>query len=91
MDQHHLVSKDDHTRPNMVTKRRFVRNKTFLLGPIVLNKVISCFISTRFIIFLYIHEMPTKASNDAKEISDCERILIFRHTLYDQSATFTSP
>ena len=73
MDQHHLVSKDDYTRPNMVTKRRCVWKKTFLLGPIVWNKVISCFISPLFIIFLYIHDMPTKASNDANEISDCER------------------
>ena len=48
-------------RPYMATKRRCVWNKTFLLGPIVWNKVISCFISPLFIMFL--HEMATKALN----------------------------
>ena len=37
----------------MVTKR----------GPIVWNKVISCFISLLFIMFLYIRQMTTKASS----------------------------
>ena len=53
MDQHHLMLKELHMRPYMVTKRRCVWNKTFLLGPIVWNKVISCFISPLFIMFLY--------------------------------------
>ena len=51
-------------RPYVVTERRCVWNKTFLLGPIVWNKVISCFISPHFIMFL-IREMTTKASNGA--------------------------
>ena len=41
-----------HMRPYMVTKRRCDWNKTFLLGPIAWNKVISCFISSLFIMFL---------------------------------------
>ena len=63
MDQHHLMLKDDQTRPNMVTKRRCTWNKTFLLGSIVRNKVISCFISPLSKCF-YIRVMPIKASNE---------------------------
>ena len=50
-------------RPHLVTKRRFVRNKAFLLGPIVWDKAMSCFISLLFRMLLYIRKMPTKASN----------------------------
>ena len=42
-----------HMRPYMVSERRCIWNKTFLLGPIVWNNVISCFISPLFIMFLY--------------------------------------
>ena len=59
VQEHHLMLKELHMRPYMVTKRRCVWNKTFLLGPIVWNKVISYFISPRF----YIHQMTTKAGN----------------------------
>ena len=62
--QHHLMLKELDMRPYMVTKRRYVQNKTFLLGPIVWNKVILCCISPLFIMFLYIREMATKTSNE---------------------------
>ena len=42
-----------HTRPYMVTAEGVYGTKTFLLGPIVWNKVISCFIAELFIMFLY--------------------------------------
>ena len=45
-----------HTRPYMVTKRRCVWNKTFPLSHLILH-------FTTFIMFLYIHEMTTKAHN----------------------------
>ena len=38
MDQHHLMLKDLHARPYMVTKRCSVWNKIFLLGPILWKK-----------------------------------------------------
>ena len=63
MDQRHLMLKELHMRPYIVTQGRCVWNKTFLLGPIVWNKVISCFTSPLFIMFLYMREMATKDSN----------------------------
>ena len=76
MDQHHLMSKVSY----MVTKRRFVWNKTFLLGSIVWNKIILCFNSPLFIMFLYICEMPTKASNGI--IMRCAMKLIVNNGKY---------
>ena len=57
------VKRLPHKTIYMVTKMRCHWNKTFLLGPIFWNKVITCFISPLFIMFLHICEMPTKASN----------------------------
>ena len=51
------------TRPYMITKRRCDQNITFLLDLIVWNKVISCFISWLFIMFLYTWNAPTKVSS----------------------------
>ena len=57
MDQHPLMSKvslksstQDHC---LVTKRKYVWIKTFLLGYIVWNKFTSCFMSLLFIMFPY--------------------------------------
>ena len=52
-DQHLLMLKEFHMRRYVVTKRRCVWNKIFLLGHLVWNKVISFFISLFFIMFLY--------------------------------------
>ena len=70
MDQGHLMLKDDNMRPYMVIKMRYDWNKAFLLGLIVWNKVISCFISPLFIMFLYIREMLTKAGDGIPDIDE---------------------
>ena len=67
VDQHHLMLKVS-LKSSIVDQKRSQKegdwNKTFLFGPIVWNKVISCFISPIFIMFLHIREMPTKSSNE---------------------------
>ena len=62
-----IFTEERHARPYMVTQRRCVWNKTFLLGPIVCNMVISCILPL-FIMFLCVHQIPatpTKASNES--------------------------
>ena len=67
VDQHHLMLKVS-LKSSIVDQKRSqkegVWNKRFVFGPIVWNKVISCFISPIFIMFLHIREMPTKSSNE---------------------------
>ena len=50
----------------LILNERRCMEETFLLGPIVWNKVILCFISPLFIMFLSVYQnptTPTKASN----------------------------
>ena len=57
-------SEELHTRPYMVTKRRCVWIKTFPLGHFLLHY-------KAFIMFLYIREITTKASNDSLRWKSC--------------------
>ena len=44
-------------------KKKVCLEQNVSIGSIVGNKVISCFISPLFMVFLYIREMTTKANN----------------------------
>ena len=55
MDQRHPMLKVSLRAPNktIYCHKKVCLEQKFLLGPIVWNKVISCFISPLFIMFLY--------------------------------------